>query len=70
MITKIFRVKKGLGYTSWTGLVYGRNMEAIFWAIDEFIDPYAVEIASPRYAGGIASSIRNLKSLESLIQNF
>jgi len=51
MIAYYFRVMEDGTPTGWRGLVVGVNMEDIFWGIDEYVDPYAVEI-KPANSGG------------------
>jgi len=52
MIAYYFRVMETDGTpTNYSGFVFGRDINDVFWAIDEFTDPYGVEIKS---AAGIA----------------
>ena len=52
MNTKIFRAVDADGKpTGYRGFVTGVNLLEIFWAIDEFIDPYTVEVANLQSAG-------------------
>ena len=51
MIAYYFRVMEENLTNGWIGLVVGANMEDIFWAIDEFVDPYSVEIMPARKGG-------------------
>lgn len=52
MITVFFRVTCGdLCPKNYVGLAAAKNGADLFWLIDEFIDPYSVEIAKASKAG-------------------
>ena len=51
MIAYYFRVMNDGKPTGWRGLAIGSNMEDIMLSIDEYVDPYAVEIKTAN-AGG------------------
>ena len=51
MIAYYFRVAEEKEPDGWIGLVVGQNMEDIFWGIDEYIDPYQVEIKTAHRGG-------------------
>ena len=52
MLVKIFRqIDEDGKPTGVRGFVVGRTMLEIFWAIDEFINPYETQIATPNRAG-------------------
>lgn len=48
MIAYYFRVMNDGKPTGWRGLVVGENMEDIMLSIDEYVDPYAVEIKTAK----------------------
>ena len=35
----------------WVGFAMAKTMQHLFWTIDEFVDPYAVEIKTAKAAG-------------------
>jgi hypothetical protein len=46
-----FRVIKDGVPTGRAGMVFGRDDEDLFWAVDEYVDPYAVEVRPARWGG-------------------
>jgi hypothetical protein len=52
MIARWVRVVENGKPNGWCGLVLAESRRELFWAIDEFVDPYAVELA-PATRGGV-----------------
>lgn len=51
MIAYYFRVLVDDKPNGYMGLVFGHNMNSLFFAIDEFCDPYGVEIKKAHHGG-------------------
>jgi len=51
MTAYYFRVVKKEKPNGWVGFVMAPTLQHLFWAIDEFVDPYAVEIQTAKIAG-------------------
>ena len=51
MIAYYFRVMTDGQPNGYMGLVFAQNKSDLFWQIDEFVDPYAVEVQKA-YIGG------------------
>ena len=51
MTAYYFRVIEDGKPNGWVGFVMAYDMHQLFWTIDEFVDPYAVEIQTAKVAG-------------------
>lgn len=51
MIAYYFRVVSKGEPTGWYGKVFAENRQQLFWVIDEFVDPYSVEIKAVKFGG-------------------
>jgi hypothetical protein len=51
MTAYYFRVIQNGEPNGWVGFVMAESMQHLFWTIDEFVDPYAVEIKTAKVAG-------------------
>lgn len=51
MTAYYFRVMENNKPNGWIGFAMAPNMKELFWVIDEFVDPYAVEIQTAKSAG-------------------
>lgn len=51
MTAYYFRVIEDGKPNGWVGFVMAETMKHLFWTIDEFVDPYAVEIKKAKTAG-------------------
>jgi hypothetical protein len=52
MIAYYFRTIDEKGKpTNWMGMAFAQSKEELFWQIDEFCDPYSVEIMTARRGG-------------------
>tara|TARA_R110000868_G_scaffold272773_2_gene532009 strand:+ start:2298 stop:2573 length:276 start_codon:yes stop_codon:yes gene_type:complete len=51
MMAYYFRAMNEDGPTGWVGFVMCRTKKELFWGIDEFIDPYSVQIKKAHGAG-------------------
>lgn len=60
MIAYYFRVMETDGTpTDYSGFVFGRDINDVFWTIDEFTDPYGVEIKSVTAKGTAGYCLKN-----------
>lgn len=50
MIAKWFRFQKSDGL-AWIGLVVAPTTEGVFWAIDEYGDPYGCDVINANFGG-------------------
>jgi len=51
MTAYYFRVIQDGKPNGWVGFAMAETMHHLFWTIDEFVDPYAVEIQTAKTAG-------------------
>ena len=51
MTAYYFRVIQDGKPNGWVGFAMAETMQHLFWTIDEFVDPYAVEIKTAKSAG-------------------
>jgi len=51
MTAYYFRVMQDGKPNGWVGFAMAESMQHLFWTIDEFVDPYAVEIQTAKVAG-------------------
>ena len=51
MTAYYFRVIQDGEPNGWVGFAMAESMKQLFWAIDEFVDPYSVEIKTAKTAG-------------------
>ena len=51
MTAYYFRVIEDGEPNGWVGFAMAESMQHLFWTIDEFVDPYAVEIKTAKAAG-------------------
>lgn len=51
MTAYYFRVMEDGEPNGYVGFVMAESMQHLFWTIDEFVDPYAVEIQTAKVAG-------------------
>lgn len=51
MTAYYFRVIEKGESNGWVGFAMGPTLQHLFWAIDEFVDPYSVEIKTAKVAG-------------------
>ena len=51
MTAYYFRVVEEGKPNGWVGLVVAPTLQHLFWAIDEFVDPFSVEIQTAKFAG-------------------
>ena len=51
MTAYYFRVVENGKPNGFAGLVVAPTLQHLFWAIDEFVDPYLVEIQTAKFAG-------------------
>ena len=51
MTAYYFRVIQDGKPNGWVGFAMAETMQHLFWTIDEFVDPYAVEIKTAKTAG-------------------
>lgn len=51
MTAYYFRVIEDGKSNGWVGFAMAPTLPHLFWAIDEFVDPYAVEIQTAKFAG-------------------
>jgi hypothetical protein len=51
MTAYYFRVVEDGKPNGWVGFVVAPTLQHLFWAIDEFVDPFAVEIQTAKFAG-------------------
>ena len=51
MTAYYFRVVEDKKPNGWVGFVVAPTLQHLFWAIDEFVDPYVVEIQTAKFAG-------------------
>ena len=51
MTAYYFRVMQDGKPNGWVGFAMAESMQHLFWTIDEFVDPYSVEIKTAKTAG-------------------
>jgi hypothetical protein len=51
MTAYYFRVMQDGEPNGWVGFAMAETMKQLFWTIDEFVDPYSVEIRTAKAAG-------------------
>jgi len=51
MIAYYFRVMDEGEPTGWYGTVFAQSRQQLFWVIDEFTDPYSVEVKVAKWGG-------------------
>jgi hypothetical protein len=65
MTAYYFRVIQDGEPNGWVGFAMAETMKHLFWTIDEFVDPYAVEIQTAKVAGYCYHMNRQNKVTES-----